>query len=346
MSGPIQEMISLEILDPAFADIWFIEGSVPEGEDEETSNIYVLDEGRVVIDTGNISELAWYINEHFPVGKVEKVIITHPHFDHTTGLSILLSIANPRVYLHPDALGYTYMGRLSFSKLTKESGREDQVVLVSDGDVIEVGSRTFEVIHTPGHMVGGICLYDRESQSLFSQDIVFPSTHETSYLSAPDRKMGDIKDLIESLQKLLGYQVKNLFPGHFLPTLGDGGEHVKNAYKETVKQFVEDSTRREEESWVKLAAALADHGRLEEALECFDMALNMNPQHSAAVISKALSLTELGRYEEALGIFQQVLAVEPDIEEASIGMGFCLMGLGRTEEALAIEAFKSKIGQL
>ena len=156
MSGPIQEMISLEILDPAFADIWFIEGSIPEGEDEETSNIYVLDEGRVVIDTGNISELGWYINEHFPVGKVEKVIITHPHFDHTTGLSILLSIANPRVYLHPDAIGYTYMGELSFSKVTKESGREDQVVPVSDGDVIEAGSRAFEVIHTPGHMVGGI----------------------------------------------------------------------------------------------------------------------------------------------------------------------------------------------
>ena len=92
MSGPIQEMISLEILDPAFADIWFIEGSVPEGEDEETSNIYVLDEGRVVIDTGNISELAWYINEHFPVAKVEKVIITHPHFGHRGMFAYVRSI--------------------------------------------------------------------------------------------------------------------------------------------------------------------------------------------------------------------------------------------------------------
>jgi hydroxyacylglutathione hydrolase len=346
MTGPIQEMVSLEVLDPEFADIWFIQGSIHEGEEQETSNIYVLDEGRVVIDTGNISELAWYINAHFPVANVEKVIITHPHFDHTTGLSILLAIANPSVYMHPDAIGYTYMGGLSFSKVTKESGREEQVIAVSDGDVIEAGSRTLEVIHTPGHMVGGICLYDRASQSLFSQDIVFPSTHETSYLSAPDNKLGDIKDLIESLRKLLGFEVKNLFPGHFLPTLGDGGEHIKNAYKETVKQFVEDKTHMEEQSWVKLAAALADHGRLEEALECFDVALTMNPQNSTALLSKGLSLTELGRFEEALEIFQQILSAQPDVEEAHIGMGFCLMGLGRTEEALAIEAFKRKIEQL
>lgn len=346
MGGPIQEMFSLKILDPSFADIWFIEGSTPQQEDSETCNVYVLDEGRVVIDTGNISELAWYINEHFPVAHVEKVIITHPHFDHTTGLSILLAISNPKVYMHPEALGYTYMGGLSFSKMTKEAGREDQVIPVSDGDVIEVGQRTLEVIHTPGHMIGGICLYDRASQSLFSQDIVFPSTHETSYLSAPDNKFGDIKDLVESLKKLLGYPVKNLFPGHFLPTLDDGGEHVKNAYKETVKHFVEDKTRREEEGWVKLAAALADHGRLDEAVEYFDLVLTMNPNHSAALLSKALSLTELGRFEEALEILQKIVAANPDLEEASIGMGFCLLGLGRKDEALEVEAFKAKIGQL
>jgi glyoxylase-like metal-dependent hydrolase (beta-lactamase superfamily II) len=336
-------MISLEVLDPAFSDIWFIQGSIPQGEDQETSNIYVLDEGRVVIDTGNISELAWYIDKHFPVGKIEKIIITHPHFDHTTGLSILLTVANPRIYMHPDSIGYTYMGGLSFSKLTKEAGREDQVVAVSDGDLIEAGPRTLEVIHTPGHMVGGICLYDRESQSLFSQDVVFPSTYETNYLSAPDDRLGDMQDLIDSLNKLLGYPVKNLFPGHFLPTLGDGGEHVKNAYMQTVKQFVEDNTRRDEEGWVRLAAALADHERLDEALECFEVALNMNPQNAAALLSKGLALTELGQYEKALEIFQKVLEAEPGTEEASIGMGFCLLGLGRTEEAMAIKTFKAKL---
>lgn len=341
-----QEMYSLEELNPEFSDIWFIEGSTPDGEPQETSNIYILDEGKVVIDTGNISELGWYIQERFPVGQIEKVIITHPHFDHTTGLSVILSIANPKIYIHPDALGYTYMGMLGLAKLTKEAGREEQIVPISDGDKIEAGGRLLEVIHTPGHMVGGVCLYERATESLFSQDLVFPSTYETNYLSYPDEKLGDMKELIASLGKLLGFPVKNLFPGHFLPTFGDGGEHVKNAYKETVKQFIEDKTRRDQESWVKLAAALADHGRLEESLECFDMALEMNPRDLSTTLSKGLALTELGRYEEALEIFEKVLAANPDMEEASIGKGFCLLGLGRTEEAMQIAVFKSKIEAL
>lgn len=338
-----QELFSVGELNPDFSDIWIIEGSTPDGEPQETSNVYVLDDGKVVIDTGNISELAWYIQEQFPVAQIEKIIITHPHFDHTTGLSILLNIANPKIYIHPEALGYTYMGVLSLAKMTKEAGREDQIVHVTDGDTIEAGKRTLEVINTPGHMVGGICLYDRESKSLFSQDLVFPSTYETNYLSYPDEKLGDMKELIDSLQKLLGFPVENLFPGHFLPTFSDGGEHVKNAYKETVKHFIEDKARKEQESWVKLAAALADHGRLEEALECFDVALDMDPKHMPTVLSKALALTEMGRYQEGLELFERVLASRPEIEEAAIGMGFCLLGLGRTEEAMEIEAFKAKI---
>lgn len=341
-----QEMFDLGELNPALEDVWFIEGSTPDNEPQETSNIYILDQGRVVIDTGNISELAWYIQERFPVGAIEKVVITHPHFDHTTGLSIILSVANPKIYIHPDALPYTYMGVLSLPKMTKECGREEQIVHVSDGDVIEAGSRTLEVIHTPGHMVGGICLYDRASESLFSQDLVFPSTYEANYLSYPDERLGDAMELIESLKKLLAYPVKNLLPGHFLPSFGDGGEHIKNAYKETVKHFIEDKTKREEESWVKLAAALADHGRLEEAIECFDVALEKSPKNISASLSKALALTELARYQEAMDIFDKILELRPDTEEAAIGKGFCLLGLGKPEEALKIEAFKAKVEAL
>ena len=81
-------------------------------------------------------------------------------------------------------------------------------------------------------------------------------------------------------------------------------------------------------------------------MEYFDVALTMDPNHSPALLSKALSLTELGRFEEALEILQKIVAANPDLEEASIGMGFCLLGLGRKDEALEIEAFKAKIGQL
>jgi glyoxylase-like metal-dependent hydrolase (beta-lactamase superfamily II) len=339
-----QGMICLGTWDPAFRDIWFIEGSSTLGsEPQATSNVYVLDEGRVLIDTGNISELAWFIDEEFDVSRVEKVIITHPHFDHTAGLTIILPVANPTIYLHGDALGSAFLGSESLLELARRLGRQDRTVALSDGDIIEAGARRLEVIHTPGHTVGGICLYDRESQSLFSQDLVFPSSGGITYLAYPDDASGSARELLSSLGRLLAYPVENLFPGHFLPSLGGGLEHIKAAYRQLVKTLVQDARRKEEESWVKLAAALADHGRLEEALECYEEALRVNPRHMSAYLSKGLVLTELGSFEEALEIFREILKVKPDAEEASIGMGFCLLGLGRLEEAMAIEVFRAKI---
>ena len=44
--------------------------------------------------------------------------------------------------------------------------------LVEDGDTIAVGGVTIEVVHTPGHTLGSICLYLREERALFTGDTV------------------------------------------------------------------------------------------------------------------------------------------------------------------------------
>ena len=45
--------------------------------------------------------------------------------------------------------------------------------LLDDGDVVDLGDRALEVIHTPGHSPGGIALFERASGILFSGDIVY-----------------------------------------------------------------------------------------------------------------------------------------------------------------------------
>jgi glyoxylase-like metal-dependent hydrolase (beta-lactamase superfamily II) len=45
--------------------------------------------------------------------------------------------------------------------------------LLEDGDLIDLGDRHFEVIHTPGHSPGGIALWEAETGTLFSGDIVY-----------------------------------------------------------------------------------------------------------------------------------------------------------------------------
>ena len=45
--------------------------------------------------------------------------------------------------------------------------------LLEEGDVVDLGDRAFEVIHTPGHSPGGIALYERKTGILLSGDIVY-----------------------------------------------------------------------------------------------------------------------------------------------------------------------------
>ena len=73
------------------------------------------------------------------------------------------------------------------------------LVTVSEGDVIEVGTLRFEVIETPGHTAGGICLFEREDSVLFTGDTLFAGA-----IGRTDHPGGDYDQLMRSIfQKLL-----------------------------------------------------------------------------------------------------------------------------------------------
>lgn len=331
-------MIHLGDQDPQLEGIWLLLSF-----ERYTSNVYVMDEGRTLIDAGNTSDIIHELDARYPegVGRVERIILTHPHFDHVGALGRLLMYCDADVYMHQEAFAYTFLGEKSLPEIAREVGALDKLLPLHDGDVLEVGAYDLEVIYTPGHTPGGICLYQRESRTLFSQDLVYPSTEEINYLSEPDPQTGNWDALVESLRKLMGYRVERLLPGHFAPMLEDGWQEIRTAFFETVNQVGDEYT-----AWVRTGAALADYGRLEQALECYDSALRLRPDDTGTMVSRGLALTELGRFQEALDAFDDALEGDPAIEEALIGKGFALMGLGRTEEALAIEAFTRKMAAL
>ena len=85
--------------------------------------------------------------------------------------------------------------------------------LLEDGDVIDLGDRHFEVIHTPGHSPGGIALWEAASGILFSGDIVYdgPLIEDTYH--------SDAGDYHRSMLRLLDLPVRVVHGGHF-PSYG------------------------------------------------------------------------------------------------------------------------------
>jgi glyoxylase-like metal-dependent hydrolase (beta-lactamase superfamily II) len=97
--------------------------------------------------------------------------------------------------------------------------------LLDDGDVVDLGDRHFEVIHTPGHSPGGIALWEAATGILFSGDIVYdgPLIEDTYH--------SDAADYYRSMSRLLGLPVRVVHAGHF-PSYG--GEH----HREMIRAWI------------------------------------------------------------------------------------------------------------
>jgi glyoxylase-like metal-dependent hydrolase (beta-lactamase superfamily II) len=82
-----------------------------------------------------------------------------------------------------------------------------------DGDRIELGNRSLEVLHTPGHTPDSVCLLDREDKLLFTGDMFYTGGIYT-YLNG-----GDIPTFIDSYLRMLDYydEYERLMPSHNEP---------------------------------------------------------------------------------------------------------------------------------
>lgn len=81
--------------------------------------------------------------------------------------------------------------------------------VLEDNDIIDLGDRHFEVIHTPGHSPGGIALWEEATGTLISGDIVY----DGPLIESDDP--ADMADYVASMKKLLELPVRIVHGGHF-----------------------------------------------------------------------------------------------------------------------------------
>ena len=123
--------------------------------------------------------------------------LTHGHGDHVGGV-----VCFPEAYIHP---ADTSM----IGKAASQYGVE--VKLLSDGQVIDLGGRQIEVLHTPGHTSGSVTFFDKGRHYGFSGD-AFGSTNLLLFTNS-------FKTLIETCTRTADYMQRNgidkLYPGHY-----------------------------------------------------------------------------------------------------------------------------------
>jgi glyoxylase-like metal-dependent hydrolase (beta-lactamase superfamily II) len=187
----------------------------------------------IVIDPGDdAAKIIEAIGRHHL--KVVAIVVTHTHIDHVIGLRRVHEVTGAPVYVHGDDLDLYRMLDMQANWLgwkTPQISPIDQ--LVREGDVIRWGQYEAQVIHTPGHTPGSICLYmpsDMPKENagamklkngrgqLFAGDTLFAGS-----IGRTDLWGGDFAGIIRSLKGKL-FELPDetvVYPGHGeLTTIG------------------------------------------------------------------------------------------------------------------------------
>jgi hydroxyacylglutathione hydrolase len=140
---------------------------------------------------------------------IKYIVNTHSHIDHVMGNKEMVRRTGAKIIIHEaDAPGLLNTPRNLLDMFGAEPSPPADI-LVSDGNVIQVGGGKLQVIHTPGHTPGGMCLFIEGM--VFTGDTLFVGS-----IGRTDLPGCSFEDLEKSIRTKL-YSLPDdtiVFPGH------------------------------------------------------------------------------------------------------------------------------------
>lgn len=182
----------------------------------------------------------------YRLSDVKRVILTHAHNDHCGLAGEVVEASGAEVLTHP--VNFSLLAdyaeererRLAFySALMREAGMpEEEVVLMDrlrrgmgrfaapvsptgtlqEGDTIRLGDEDWQVLHTPGHAGGLICLYQPQRQLLISSDHLLRDVSSNPIVEPPEREGEErprrLVEYLSQLRRVAELPVVLALPGH------------------------------------------------------------------------------------------------------------------------------------
>ena len=161
---------------------------------------------------------------------VNRVLLTHIHLDHA-GASGHLAELLPNATFYVHELGYTHLA--DPSKLVKSATRiygermeelwgetrpvpEERLVILGDGEEVEVAGGRLVAHDTPGHAYHHLAYLEPDSGSLFAGDVAGIRLPGQSYVRPPTPPPEiDVEAWVRSIEKIRKISPRTLHPTHF-----------------------------------------------------------------------------------------------------------------------------------
>ena len=190
--------------------------------DETTREAMVIDPGD---DIAEVLSLLQKHNLH-----VKQIVITHAHIDHVGGAMKLRTATGAPTLINENDYALLKMLDVQAAWLGMQNpGKVEIANSLAESDKVQAGALVANVIHTPGHTEGSICLYFPDEQKLIAGDTLFAGS-----IGRTDLPGGSFDKIIRSLHgKLLALPDETVVvPGHGqLTSIGE--ERQSNPFLKT-----------------------------------------------------------------------------------------------------------------
>ena len=200
--------------------------TLPVGQLETNCYIVTNEESLecVVVDPGDESNT---ILDYMESNKLEckAIFVTHGHFDHIGALSAVAEDTGAPVYMNDRDT------KVNDSILRRGVELPGSVISYDDGDVIDCAGMSFEIIATPGHTPGGVCI--KVQDALFTGDTLFRGS-----CGRVDLPGGDMEEELRSLKKLCLLEGDfEVYPGHMDSSTLQRERSFNHYCREAMKNF-------------------------------------------------------------------------------------------------------------